>query len=236
MSKMLLTAFLISALSACSYTIHKTQPISNSAIQPSQAQLNMVSYQLVNQKIFSVSCVACHDGSQHKFIAKDNVNSALSFLADIKKRTIDTRDMPRSPTAPLSIEQLQLLNAWIQVGGRVLPVDGSEVPVPPPLELLPNYRSIKAVILDGKCISCHAANAKSKANDIPFTSYAEMLAANTHDGDPIVTPGDPEKSALLEAIQEGADHPMPPKSYGYSRLTADEIKIIEEWIKNGAQN
>jgi hypothetical protein len=48
---------------------------------------------------------------------------------------------------------------------------------------------------------------------------------------PAVTPGDIDKSLLIEAVRYGReDLQMPPKG----KLTAAEIKVLEEWVRRGA--
>jgi hypothetical protein len=50
----------------------------------------------------------------------------------------------------------------------------------------------------------------------------------------IVTPGKPNSSILVKAIQGQSANPMPP--LGYSTLTTNQIEGIFTWIEEGALN
>ncbi len=155
--------------------------------------------------------------------------AARSALQKIKEQAIDSRKMPKSPEPALAIDELRILNAWILTGGRELPADGSNTPPPPPA-LEPTFVSIKAHIFELKCISCHKAG--GKAEKYPFTSLKEIL----NNSDPVVIPGSVTRSALNDVLQPNADKPMPPRTSGYSPLSAAEIRIIQDWINNGAKD
>lgn len=214
---------------ACSFRTEKggTTPADASAIQPSQQQLDQSSFALVYNTVLQPHCTSCHGNSGG--VNLETYASAVAALEKIKAQAIDSRLMPKSPEAPLSTSELQVLNAWIQTGGRENPVDGSAPPPPPPPPpaLVPTYTSIKANIFDKKCISCHQAG--GKAQKYPFTSLAEIL----NNSDPVVVSGSVAQSALNDVLQPDADKPMPPKSSGYTPLSADEIGVIQAWITDG---
>ena len=213
----------------CAFRVDKGGAAANdaSAIQPSAQQLAQSSFALVYNTVLQPRCISCHGNSGG--VNLETYASAVSALAKIKAQAIDSRLMPKSPEAPLSTAELQVLNAWIQTNGRENPVDGTTPPPPPPPPppLEPTYTSIKANIFDKKCISCHQAG--GKAEKYPFTSLAEIL----NNSDPVVVSGSIEQSALNDVLQPNADKPMPPKSSGYTPLSADEINVIQEWITNG---
>ena len=50
------------------------------------------------------------------------------------------------------------------------------------------------------------------------------------DGGPVVVPGKPDESPLIEAIRYEGDVQMPPKG----KLKDDEIAALTEWVKRGA--
>jgi uncharacterized membrane protein len=215
--------------SACSFTKKKggTAAGAASGIEPTAQQLDQSSYALVYNTVLQPHCISCHGNSGG--VNLETYASAVSVLAKIKAQTIDSQQMPKSPEGPLSTSELQVLNAWIQTGGRENPVDGSTAPAPPPPPppLEATYTSLKANIFDQKCIKCHQAGGKAKK--YPFTSLAEIL----NNPDPVVISGSVAQSALNDVLQPGADQPMPPASSGYTSLTADEISVIQAWITNG---
>jgi uncharacterized membrane protein len=214
--------------SGCAYRVEKkASPVADtSAIQPTAQQLSQSSFQMVYGKVLQPHCVSCHGNSGG--VNLETSSAARSALQKIKEQAIDSRKMPKSPETPLTLEELQMLSAWILTNGRELPADGSPPPPPPP-PLEPTFASIKSHIFDLKCIRCHKADGKAEKH--PFTSLEEILNSK----DPVVVPGSVEQSTLNDVLQPDADKPMPPKSSGYSPLTPDEIKVIQDWIANGAK-
>jgi mono/diheme cytochrome c family protein len=81
-------------------------------------------------------------------------------------------------------------------------------------------------VLVAHCLECHGT-AKPKAG-LRLDGRDSMLKGG--DAGPVVVPGKPEESALIEAIRyEGAVH-MPPKG----KLKGEEIAALTAWIKRGA--
>ncbi len=87
-------------------------------------------------------------------------------------------------------------------------------------------------ILEKKCVSCH--NPGKKKGELIMTSFEAVMLGGKHGAS--VLEGKPELSDLLRRTILPKDHIayMPPK--GKTPLTEDEIKVIEWWIENGAQD
>jgi len=82
-------------------------------------------------------------------------------------------------------------------------------------------------VLVKECYSCHAAGAKSIKGGLRLDSR-EAVRAGGESG-PILVPGKPEESPLLEALRhEGLE--MPPKG----KLPGVVIADFERWIRLGA--
>jgi mono/diheme cytochrome c family protein len=81
-------------------------------------------------------------------------------------------------------------------------------------------------ILVERCQSCHGAR-KSKA-DLRLDSRAAILAGG--ESGPAIVPGDPKESLLVDAINYGELHQMPPKS----KLSDREIATLTRWVEMGA--
>ncbi len=96
------------------------------------------------------------------------------------------------------------------------------------MDLVPTYESIKKLIINKKCLSCHRPG--GKADDIPFNSRADLLESPLE----IVVPGKAEESMFVIVLKAGARKPMPPPESGRTPLTAEQIQVVEEWINNGA--
>ena len=92
-------------------------------------------------------------------------------------------------------------------------------------------------ILSENCFKCHGPDAKERKNgkkslrlDLP-----ESAKADRGGGDQVISPGHPEKSELVRRITtEDPDDKMPPPDSG-KKLTAQEIALLQKWIKQGAE-
>jgi len=82
-------------------------------------------------------------------------------------------------------------------------------------------------LLADKCYECHSSDKKSKGGLTLDTKDATLKGGDTG---PALVAGDPAKSLLMEAVRQAGDLKMPPKS----KLTAQQISDLEDWIKMGA--
>ena len=93
----------------------------------------------------------------------------------------------------------------------------------------PDYvRDIKP-LLHKKCSACHGA-VRQKAG-LRLDAAPLILTGNKRG--PVVVPGKPDESLLIEMV---ADDPvrMPPKGEG-EHLSGKEIELLKEWIRLGAK-
>jgi hypothetical protein len=81
-------------------------------------------------------------------------------------------------------------------------------------------------ILQSRCINCHGG--QDTKEGLSFASY-ETLMAGSQNG-PVIVPGDPTNSLLIQLIQEGK---MPKRG---PKLTPDQLQILIDWILTGALN
>jgi mono/diheme cytochrome c family protein len=84
-------------------------------------------------------------------------------------------------------------------------------------------------ILEAKCSGCHSGD-KPKGG-LRLDSRASAMQGGKSDG-PAITPGRPAASAILARVKLTDDRAMPPKG---EKLTADEIRLLGTWIKEGAR-
>lgn len=87
-------------------------------------------------------------------------------------------------------------------------------------------------LLADKCYRCHSAEAeeKGKLKAGLFLDSREGLLKGGDSGSAL-TPGDPSKSFLVEAVNyRNEDMEMPPKG----KLKDGQIKILTDWVKMGA--
>ena len=81
-------------------------------------------------------------------------------------------------------------------------------------------------ILESRCSNCHMGEFTSA--ELHMDTY-ESLMAGSENG-PVIVPGDPNASLLVEKISKGE---MPERG---PRLTPVQIQVIVDWIQGGAQN
>jgi uncharacterized membrane protein len=84
-----------------------------------------------------------------------------------------------------------------------------------------DYAAIEARILKPKCIDCHSG--MMPQGGIDLSSYNAVMSSG------VIAQGDPEKSDLFLAVNDGS---MP---LGKPALSKEEKDMIFNWIKGGAQ-
>jgi len=120
--------------------------------------------------------------------------------------------------ARLTDEQMALLREWI-AGGAPETEAGA---VPPPAEgeeAVLTYAAIQP-ILARRCGECHGET--DPARGLRLTDYDGLLAGSTIG--PVIVPGEPGRSYLLQLLQEG--HP--------GQLARPEYLLLRDWIAQGA--
>ena len=77
------------------------------------------------------------------------------------------------------------------------------------------------------CYECHTDKAEG---DLRLDSREAMLRGG--EGGPVIVPGDPDKSLLIQAVKHTPGVARMPR--GESVLRPDEIEVLVEWIRSGA--
>ncbi len=85
-------------------------------------------------------------------------------------------------------------------------------------------------IFNRHCIACHGGVKQSSG--LSFV-YRNRVLATGRAGKPIVRPGDPSGSFLLERVTAGDDDRMPPADHG-PRLGEEDVATLRRWIAAGA--
>ena len=81
-------------------------------------------------------------------------------------------------------------------------------------------------IIDSRCINCHGGERTEKG--LVMLTYADLMAGS--ENGPVVMPGDPTNSLLVELV---ANQKMPKRG---PKLTPPQVQIITEWVAAGAPN
>ena len=103
----------------------------------------------------------------------------------------------------------------------------ADQPVPP---LTPEQeqffeQKIRPVLVN-RCLECHGD--KQQKGGVRLDSRAALY--NTADTGPLVIPGKPEESRLIELLAHTGDIKMPPKE----KLPQPEIDLLTDWVRRGA--
>jgi hypothetical protein len=90
-------------------------------------------------------------------------------------------------------------------------------------------------ILMKKCADCHSAESGKVKGGIKFDDIAHFKGGFGEDGKGVVVPGNWDSSALFVTVFRPSDDDdvMPPKGKG-ERLNLAEIKLVMQWIADGA--
>lgn len=93
-----------------------------------------------------------------------------------------------------------------------------------------DYVSQIKPLLSEKCYSCHGV-LKQEA-ELRLETRGLMIDGG--DSGSVIAPGHPEESLILERVRSSDSDRMPPEGEG-SPLTRDQIELIEQWIRGGAE-
>ncbi len=92
-------------------------------------------------------------------------------------------------------------------------------PTPAPVVGAPTYVANIQPIFEARCSACHG---DGKAAGLKLTTYADALAGSAKG--PVILPGNSKGSRIVE-VQSGKH---------FANLSADELKLVAEWIDAGA--
>jgi len=81
-------------------------------------------------------------------------------------------------------------------------------------------------IIDSRCVNCHGGERTQEG--LVLTDFAGIMAGS--DNGPVVMPGDPANSLLVELV---ANQKMPKRG---PKLTPSQVQILTEWVAAGAPN
>ncbi len=88
-------------------------------------------------------------------------------------------------------------------------------------------RDIRPILSDN-CFACHGPDAKHREAELRLDLRESALEKQA------IVPGKPQESQLLERVRSSdPDAIMPPPS-SHKKLSAEQIKLLEQWIADGA--
>jgi mono/diheme cytochrome c family protein len=83
-------------------------------------------------------------------------------------------------------------------------------------------------ILVNRCGECHGD--KKQKSGLQLTTRAGALKGG--DGGPVLVPGDPARSRIIQAVRRDGELKMPPKDT--DKLSGAEIEVLARWVAQGA--
>lgn len=92
-----------------------------------------------------------------------------------------------------------------------------------------DYFVVSRFVLNRHCISCH--NQNEKKDGVNLSSYEVLL--NGHGNRILIEPFSPTTSSVYNTLISRGNRHMPPVER--AQLTADQIRLVYLWIKNGAK-
>ncbi len=116
------------------------------------------------------------------------------------------------------------VSVWAVVATAALAPAADTTPADPAaLEFFEN--KVRPVLAE-HCFSCHGPD-KQKGG-LRLDSAGSMRTGG--DSGPVVVPGDPDHSRMIQAVRQEGELKMPPKG----KLTAAEVEALAAWVKLGA--
>jgi serine/threonine protein kinase len=189
-------------------------------------------------------CFECHGMDPNHVERKLNVLDHASLL-DPKRRMIVPGQPERSrliqrivdESMPpqkyeelprISLEEQQILKAWIVGGAPAFKEIMEEDLKPPPVVDSPLAARVKQLFTE-KCRACH--NPDEAGGGIKILNH-DMLVNKRG----VVIPNDPANSELFRLISYDLEPVMPPreKNGKENRLSSADVELVREWIEAGA--
>jgi uncharacterized membrane protein len=173
----------------------------------------------VNEKVFSVSCQACHSGS-----SRPTLTTYLDYknnIDEVKHQVFETQKMPKNSI--LKADQINLLKLWIAQGAEEFG-DSQQVVnnEPAPQEEIPvvDWKIVRDKVFS-RCTACHFAQ-----NEDGITDFTDREQVKT-------SVGSIYYSSVIVSI-------MPPPPAGWvegqtnsNQLSNKQKNILHQWIVDG---
>ncbi len=193
--------------------------------------------------ILSQNCYRCHNGavagrlrldSREEILKGGKRGTALvpgdpdkSLMIEAVRQT-GLLKMPLG--GKLNDEQVAALVAWVKMGAP-----WADVPWPTP-NAAPQVMNVSSQgnsffatsvrpLLIARCFSCHTDTANS---DLRVDSREALLKGGKRGA--ALVPGDPDKSLLIQAVEQTGDLKMPKDG----KLSPEEVQTLITWVKMGA--
>ena len=157
---------------------------------------------------------------------------ALSLIANLILVGCGTQSTPEpiATEAPQSADPQETPTEMAEAIPTEAPAEApAEVPTEAPAEApaaVVSFANDVVPIIQSRCINCHGGDRIEEG--LVMLSYNDLLAGS--DNGPVIVPGDPTNSLLVELV---TNQKMPKRG---PKLTPPQVQIITEWVAAGAPN
>ncbi|MFZ4506583.1 MAG: DUF1553 domain-containing protein [Fimbriimonas sp.] len=93
-------------------------------------------------------------------------------------------------------------------------------------------RDVRQIL--GKCFTCHGADPKTRIAGLRLDTRAGATL-KLASGAQAIVPGKPNQSALIARIESKVDALRMPPAFTHKTISADERRILRQWIAEGAE-
>ncbi len=163
-------------------------------------------------------CTICHE--QYKTFR--GITRELEAIGN----AVALNRMPKSG-GPLSPEQKDILNRWIQNGAPEFANQPAQTIEFPPLE--PNWNSIYDGIIAPKCLACHNPRGQAKFLDLSSRDSIFSQRDRKFGGVKFINLENIESSYLVQILID-EEEPMPPIWSNIKVLNDEELRIFKQWL------
>ena len=94
-------------------------------------------------------------------------------------------------------------------------------------------RDIRPILSD-HCFACHGPDGNKRKAELRL-DLREGLFGKGESGEPVIVPGDIEKSELVRRISAGDPEEVMPPPKAHKELRPAQIDLLKRWVRDGAR-
>ncbi|MDZ4081310.1 MAG: hypothetical protein U1E10_00110 [Bdellovibrionales bacterium] len=217
-----ISAAVLGGLSSCNYSVLKSTGDAGARSLgelSAEERATMMNYPFINSRVLQPRCVSCHRSGEK--VNLETYESVFSQLAAIDRTVFIEQTMPKR--GQLKDDERRWLGNWLRAGAPL------NSPQPPPTvdPFIATYDSIRQHVFEPLCMACHNPTGTGKQILLDRQSLLDSPLV-------LIDLVNVDESGLLIALERTDNKRMPPAEEGYSALAPEQIKVIREWISNGA--
>jgi hypothetical protein len=131
------------------------------------------------------------------------------------------------------VRMASLFSVCALIVACVSSISAAAEPAAAPLPAKIDFNRDIAPILSNNCFFCHGPDPKHREGDLRLDLRDDAL--KLHEGHHAIVPGKPAESELVRRIKSTASDVQMPPPESNKKLSARDIKLLEQWIAEGAE-